>query len=464
MELDVRPVAGKRDLDTFIKLPWRLYRNEPHWVPPLLFERRRFFDRERNPFFEHAEAEYFLARRDGRVVGRISAHIDRRFNEYQQHEWGMFGFFECEDDAETAQALLDTAERWLRERGRDRMVGPMDFTTNDECGVLIEGHDMLPTILTNWHHRYYPALIEGAGLTKAMDLYMWSLMIDDRERVHESIWRAAAEAERSSSKAAVDAVLRTLAAAALSAALSLGAWQCWRWASGSAVFSLREIRFTGLIHATESELLRRSGLNLGENLLRADLPRAVRAIEAQPWVASARIERRLPDSLLVRVEEHRPAALVQAGALYVLDDEGRVFKRAATDDGLDLPILTGLSRESWEERFAPGKVPHRPELQLRLLSALHLLDIWRAVGLPITALSEVRLDDEGAFTLFAHDGASPDGGFQEIRLGAADFPVKLRRLAQIRGALARRGERASRIDLDNPARPDLAAATLADKR
>jgi hypothetical protein len=195
MELEVRPVAGKRDLDTFIKLPWRLYRNEPNWVPPLLFERKRFLDRARNPFFEHAEAEYFLAWRDGRAVGRVTAHIDRHFNEFQQHDWGLFGFFECEDDAEAAGALLGAAERWLRERGRDRMVGPMDFTTNDECGVLVEGHDMLPTILTNWHHRYYPALLEGVGLTKAMDLYMWSLVIDDRERVHKSIWRAAGEVE-----------------------------------------------------------------------------------------------------------------------------------------------------------------------------------------------------------------------------------------------------------------------------
>ena len=99
MALEVRPVANKRDLNTFIKLPWRLYRNEPNWVPPLLFERQRFFDRKRNPFFEHAEAEYFLAWRDGRPVGRITAHIDRHFNEFQDNDWGMFGFFECEDDA-----------------------------------------------------------------------------------------------------------------------------------------------------------------------------------------------------------------------------------------------------------------------------------------------------------------------------------------------------------------------------
>src|SRR5947209_15317411 len=128
--LEVRPVAGRRELSTFIKLPWRVYRNEPRWVPPLLFDRKRFLDRSRNPFFKHAEAEFFLAWRDGRPVGRISAHIDRHFNEFQHHEWGMFGFFECENDPEAAGALLSTAAEWLTGRGRDRMVGPMDFTTN----------------------------------------------------------------------------------------------------------------------------------------------------------------------------------------------------------------------------------------------------------------------------------------------------------------------------------------------
>jgi len=193
MALEVRPVASKRDLNAFIKLPWRLYRNEPCWVPPLLLERKRFFDRSRNPFFKHAEAEYFLAWREGRVVGRISAHVDSHFNEFQHNDWGMFGFFECEDDREAGAALLAEAERWLRDRDRGRMVGPMDFTTNDECGVLIDGYDRMPTILTGWHHRYYPRLIEAAGLTKAMDLYMWNLEVADREGVHPSIWHAAEE-------------------------------------------------------------------------------------------------------------------------------------------------------------------------------------------------------------------------------------------------------------------------------
>src|SRR5919109_4776477 len=105
MSLEVRPVHSRGDLMRFIKLPWRLYRNAPLWVPPLVSERRRHLDRERNPFFEHAEAEYFLALRDGRPVGRISAHIDRNLNEFQGNDWGLFGWFECEDDPEAAAAL-----------------------------------------------------------------------------------------------------------------------------------------------------------------------------------------------------------------------------------------------------------------------------------------------------------------------------------------------------------------------
>src|SRR5881275_1262535 len=194
MLVEVRPVASKRELKAFMRLPWRLYRNEPQWVPPLLMELRKRLDRERNPFFNHAEAEYFLAWRDGRPVGRISAHLDRHFNEFQKHEWGMFGFFECEPDAEAAHALLEDAEKWLRDRGRDRMVGPMDFTTNDECGVLIEGYEREPLVLEPWHPPYYRELLEGLGMTKAMDLLMWELWLGSLKRgdeLHELIHEAA---------------------------------------------------------------------------------------------------------------------------------------------------------------------------------------------------------------------------------------------------------------------------------
>src|ERR671935_3303085 len=119
MPIDVRPVRSRGDLMRFIKLPWRLYRNEPMWVPPLISERKRHLDRDRNPFFQHAEAEYFLAWRDGEPVGRISAHVDHRLNEFHGTNWGLFGFFESEESREISDALLSAAEGWLRERGKD---------------------------------------------------------------------------------------------------------------------------------------------------------------------------------------------------------------------------------------------------------------------------------------------------------------------------------------------------------
>jgi GNAT superfamily N-acetyltransferase len=196
MTVETRPVASRRDLNTFIKLPFGLYRNEPRWVAPLLMDLRKRLDRDKNPFFTHAQAEYFLAWRDGRPVGRISAHVDRHLNEFQNNDWGLWGWFESEDDPDTARALLAAAEQWLRDRGRGTMIGPMDFTTNDECGLLIEGHERPPIILCPWHHPYYQRLLEQeAGLDKAMDLYMWSLHVTGRERVHQAIWDVAARVE-----------------------------------------------------------------------------------------------------------------------------------------------------------------------------------------------------------------------------------------------------------------------------
>ncbi len=188
MPVEIRPVSSRRDLSRFIRLPWRIYRNYPLWVPPLVFERKRFLDRSKNPFFTHGEAEYFLALREGEPVGRITAQIDHDFNDFHKNGWGMFGFFECEDDPEIARALLDAAADWLRERGRDRMVGPMDFTMNDESGVVIEGHGLPPLVKQPYHPPYYQALVEGAGLAKAMDLYMWNLEVEDRDKVLPIIW------------------------------------------------------------------------------------------------------------------------------------------------------------------------------------------------------------------------------------------------------------------------------------
>lgn len=180
MALEIRTATSKRDVREFIELPYRLRRNDPEWTPPLRFERRAFLDRKRNPWFEHAEAELFMALRDGEVVGRISAQVDSRWDEYQGGSDGMFGFFEVANDPEASKALLDAACAWVTERGRERILGPMDFTLNDECGLLIEGYDEPSMILEPWHPPYYRDLLEGyEGIDKRIDLLMWELWFGD---------------------------------------------------------------------------------------------------------------------------------------------------------------------------------------------------------------------------------------------------------------------------------------------
>ena len=138
MSVVVRPVSSRRDLREFIELPYRLHSTSPFWCPPLRIERRMFLSRRQNAFFKHGDAQLFCAWRDGRVVGRISAQIDRAYNDYHSSATGMFGFLELEDDPEVLPALLDAAAGWLRERGMTEMLGPMDFGMNDENGVLVE--------------------------------------------------------------------------------------------------------------------------------------------------------------------------------------------------------------------------------------------------------------------------------------------------------------------------------------
>jgi GNAT superfamily N-acetyltransferase len=195
VSLEVAPVRTRGDRKEFVELPFRLHSNAEQWIPPLRLERRMFLSKRMNAYFKHADAELFLARRDGRVVGRISAQVDHAFNDFHDNKWGMFGFLELEEDAEALTALLAAAEGWLRERGRDRMVGPMDFTMNDESGVLIEGFEREPMIKQPWHPPYYQRLCAEAGLDKAVDLWMWELHIADREKVLPVIWELADQLE-----------------------------------------------------------------------------------------------------------------------------------------------------------------------------------------------------------------------------------------------------------------------------
>ena len=212
--LSIRPVRTRRELKRFVKVPFHLHRDRPQWVAPLVFERMEFLNREKNPYFEHAEAEYFVAERDGEPVGRITAQLDHRWDEHQGGHDGMFGFFETIDDHEVAGALLSSAEEWLRSRGRERVLGPMDFTTNDEVGVLIAGYELRPMILQNWHPPFYRELLEGLGYGKAMDLLMWYLelgKLKEGDQFAPEIHAAAAKALRDEGIAIRNIVKRNLA-------------------------------------------------------------------------------------------------------------------------------------------------------------------------------------------------------------------------------------------------------------
>ncbi len=192
--VEIRAVRGPRALKRFIDLPYRLHAGTV-WIPPVKEERYLFLIRRFNAFFTHGEAEYFLAYRDGRVVGRITAHIDFAFNEFHASRTGMFGFVEFEDDQAILNALLAAAEGWLRAHGCEKMLGPMDFALNDEGGILIEGFDLEPMVRHPWHPPYYQQRCEAAGLAKAMDLLSWSLDVSDATTMDPRLARIAERAK-----------------------------------------------------------------------------------------------------------------------------------------------------------------------------------------------------------------------------------------------------------------------------
>ncbi|HEX9165894.1 MAG TPA: hypothetical protein VF862_08285 [Gemmatimonadales bacterium] len=161
------------ELRRFVALPYRLHARDPLWVPPLRRDVRLLLDRTQNPFFDHAEAEYFLAERGGRVVGRVAAISNRLHNEFHGENIGFFGFFESVDDSAVSRALLDAAAAWVRSRGHDTIRGPASFSTNDECGLLVWGFETPPTLMMPHNPTWYPALVEQAGFAKAKDLLVY---------------------------------------------------------------------------------------------------------------------------------------------------------------------------------------------------------------------------------------------------------------------------------------------------
>lgn len=163
------------EVKTFIMCQWNFYRNDPNWVPPLIQERKKLLNTKKNPFFQHAAIQMFLAERDAKVVGRIAAIINDSHNQKFQDKVGFFGFFECEDNQETANKLFTAAAQWLHERGMDTIRGPVNPSLNDEAALLVDGFDSPPSILTTYNPRYYMRLIEDAGFTKAKDMYAYVL-------------------------------------------------------------------------------------------------------------------------------------------------------------------------------------------------------------------------------------------------------------------------------------------------
>ena len=175
MSLEVRPVSMPRDAAAFARCWWPIYRDDPHWVPPLIFDRKRFFDPKVNPYWAVAEGQCFMAYRDGRAVGTIGAVVDRN---YQREDpgAGFFGFFEFPDDESVSRALFEEACAWLRERGMQRALGPFNFNTNHEFGLLVDGFDTDPMIANPhngpWFEKHYLAL----GLEPVMDWYAYALI------------------------------------------------------------------------------------------------------------------------------------------------------------------------------------------------------------------------------------------------------------------------------------------------
>ena len=175
--ITIRPVLSRKEKRDFLHFPWEIYKNDPHWVPPLLMEQRKLINPKKNPYFQHAKAQFFVAYQDGQPVGRISAQVDQLFldhwKEKEKESVGFFGFFESIDDQTVAQALVDHASQWLTKQGMKKIRGPFSLSINEISGVLIKGYGASPQIMMAYNPSYYETLLEKAGLQKAKDLYAW---------------------------------------------------------------------------------------------------------------------------------------------------------------------------------------------------------------------------------------------------------------------------------------------------
>ena len=170
--VEIRPISLPGDIARLVKSWWPIYADDPHWVPPLIFERKEFLNPKKNPYFKVADVQFWMAYRDGKPVGSISAQVDHELQKTEPGV-GMFGFFEFVDDAEVSGALFEAASAWLRERGMKVARGPFNFNTNHEFGLLVDGFDTDPMVANPHNLAYYPGHYEDIGLAKVMDWYAY---------------------------------------------------------------------------------------------------------------------------------------------------------------------------------------------------------------------------------------------------------------------------------------------------
>lgn len=173
--INVQPISSKQEVNTFIRFLWKIYRNYPAWVPPLMMDRKKLMNKEKNPFYKHTNAEFYLAEHDGEIVGRIAAIVNHNHNKEHNEKIGFFGFFECVNNQTVANALFDNAKEYLLAHGATSIRGPVNPSVNDEIGLLIEGFDLSPTVMMTYNPPYYMELIEKYGFHKAKDLYAYLL-------------------------------------------------------------------------------------------------------------------------------------------------------------------------------------------------------------------------------------------------------------------------------------------------
>jgi GNAT superfamily N-acetyltransferase len=187
-DIKIRIVSNNQDVRSFIRFLWRIYDGNPAWVPPLLSERRKLMDKKKNPFYKHADVEFYLAERDGIVVGRIAGIINYNHDKEHNEKMGFWGFFECIDDQNVANALFDAAKKFVKDHGAQMFRGPVNPSVNDEIGLLIEGFDVSPTLMMTYNPPYYIKLVEKYGFKKIKDLYAY--LLDQNEVYTDRFIRA----------------------------------------------------------------------------------------------------------------------------------------------------------------------------------------------------------------------------------------------------------------------------------